>query len=82
MVRSVMQTKKPFHQSRTIIGAVVMLIAFLASLFRVEIPAEELATAEDDIAIAWEAVAALIGFLLTIWGRIKASRQIGISGAK
>ncbi len=80
MFRGVMQTKKPFYQSRTIIGAIIMLIALIGSLFQVDIAADELSTAEDHLGVAWEAIAAFVGFVLTVWGRIKARRSIGISG--
>jgi hypothetical protein len=65
---------KPFWQSRTIIGAVVALVALFAGFRNVKIDAANL----TDILVQ---VAGLVGTALAIWGRFQATQPIKFLGA-
>ena len=67
-------TAKPFWQSRTIIGAVVALVALFAGFRNVKIDAANL----TDILVQ---VAGLVGTALAIWGRFQATQPIKFLGA-
>ena len=67
-------TAKPFWQSRTIIGAVVALVALFAGFRNVKIDAANL----TDILVQ---VAGLVGTALAIWGRFQATKPIKFLGA-
>ena len=67
-------TAKPFWQSRTIIGAVVALVALFAGFKNVKIDTANLTD------ILWH-VAGLIGSALAIWGRFQATQPIKFLGA-
>ena len=65
---------KPFWQSRTIIGAVVTLAAMLAGFRHVKIDVANLTDILADLA-------GVVGTLLVIWGRFKATKPITFTGA-
>lgn len=61
--------EKPWWQSRTILGILIMLLAQLLKLAKVDIATEELTQA---VYLAVET----LGAALAIWGRVKARKQI------
>ena len=71
---------KPFYQSKTIVGAVMMLIALVLQIYQIELPQEQVDAAGANLAQTLQGIAGFWGFLLVIWGRIKADRPLGISG--
>jgi len=76
-----MQTK-PFFTSKTIIGAVMMLIGMLCQFYQINVPAADIATAGDQLTTAVGNISGLVGFGLTIYGRIRASGPISLSATK
>lgn len=71
---------KPFFQSKTIIGAVMMAVSLGLQFYQVDVPAEELAKATDDLTLAVQGITGFVGFLLVIYGRIKAKAPLKLSG--
>lgn len=71
---------KPFYQSKTIIGAVLMLAPIALQMLGVTASPQELETAGADAVKIVEGVAGLTGFALVIIGRIKAARPVSLSG--
>ena len=67
---------KPFFQSKTIVGAVMMLVSLALQFYQVDVPAEEVAKAGTDLGNAIEGIAGLVGFILVIVGRVKAKAPI------
>lgn len=72
-----METKK-WYQSKTIWGSIIMLLSMvMGSVTGVQIgQAEQDSTANTVVALA-EGLGTLVGFILTIIGRIKANKTIG-----
>lgn len=68
--------EKSWYASKTIWGAVLMFIAFIASFLGVTITPDEQAAAIDTIIKIADGVVGLIGLILTIYGRIKAVKPI------
>ncbi|MEO0166591.1 MAG: hypothetical protein ABIL39_10700 [candidate division WOR-3 bacterium] len=68
--------EKPWFKSKTIIGAILMFIALIFSFFGVTISPEEQAGMADLIVQVAEGIAGLVGFILAIYGRIKANTFI------
>lgn len=73
---------KPFFQSKTIIGAVMMLIPLALQFFQVDASADELAKAGSDLTMAVQGVTGFVGFVLVIVGRWKAKQPIKLSGGQ
>jgi len=71
---------KPFFQSKTIIGAVMMAISLGLQFYQVDAPAEDLAKAGADLTLAVQGITGFVGFVLVIIGRIKAKQPLKISG--
>ena len=67
-----METKH-WYLSKTIWGSVLMLLALIMGQFGLTFTPDEQASAVDLIVGSTDAVLALVGFVLTIVGRIKAS---------
>jgi len=67
-----MQDVKPWYQSKTIIGAVITVLALVAGVFGYGIGAEDQA-ALADYAVT---LGGVVGGLLAIYGRVKASKDI------
>lgn len=65
-----------WYKSRTIWGALIALTAFLLTWFGVTISPEEQATAIDLIVAVAAPMGALVAFILTLIGRIKATKTI------
>ena len=63
---------KPWYQSKTIIGAVVTVLAMILTAFGYGIGAEDQA-ALVDYAVS---LGGVVGGLLAIYGRVKASKDI------
>ena len=63
--------------SRTFWGAIVAIGGAAAGFFGHEIDAATQAVITDQAAATGGAIATVIGGLLAIWGRIKASKKIG-----
>ena len=71
---------KPFFQSKTILGAVMMAISLGLQIYQVPAPAQELAQAGTDLGAAVQGITGFIGFIMVIIGRIKAQGPITLSG--
>lgn len=71
---------KPFFQSKTIVGAVMMAVSIGLQFYQVDAPAEELAQATTDLTLAVQGITGFVGFILVIYGRIKATKALKISG--
>lgn len=71
---------KSFIYSRTIVGAVIMAISLISQFYNVPVSQAELDQASGDLTQAAEGVAAIVGFGLVIYGRIKAIRPVAILG--
>lgn len=72
-----METKK-WYQSKTIWGAIVMLVSLiLVSITGVGIGEAEQESSVNTIVALAEGAGTLVGFILVIVGRIKASKKIG-----
>lgn len=71
---------KPFWQSKTIVGAVMMAVSLGLQFYQVDASAEELAQASADLTMAIQGITGFVGFILVIWGRIKAKQALKISG--
>ena len=67
---------KPFFQSKTIIGAVMMLLPLVLQFYQVETTPEELAKAGTDLTQAVQGITGLIGFGMVIYGRSKAKAPL------
>ena len=67
---------KPFFQSKTIIGAVLMLLPLVLEFYQVPASQEELAKAGADLTQAVQGITGLIGFGMVIYGRFKAKAPI------
>jgi uncharacterized membrane protein len=67
-----MQDVKPWYMSKTIIGAVITVLALVAGVFGYGIGAEDQA-ALADYAVT---IGGVVGGLLAIYGRVKASKDI------
>lgn len=63
---------KPWYQSKTIIGAVITVLALVLTAFGYGIGAEDQA-ALADYAVS---LGGIVGGLLAIYGRVKASKDI------
>jgi hypothetical protein len=69
-------------KSKTIIGAILMMVPVICSLAGIEPPsAEELSSANVDFGQLMMGLSGLVGFGLTIYGRITAKHQLTVTGA-
>lgn len=71
---------KPFYRSKTIVGAVMMAISLGLQFYQVDASADELAKATADLTMAVQGITGFVGFVLVIYGRIKAKQGLKISG--
>ncbi len=71
---------KPFFQSKTIVGAVMMAISLGLQFYQIDAGADELAAATSDLTLAIQGVTGFFGFVMVIYGRIKAKQPLKISG--
>ena len=67
---------KSWYLSKTIWGAVIMLIALILNQFGIVVSAEEQASIVDSIVASTDTILALAGFILTIVGRFKAETPL------
>lgn len=67
---------KPFFQSKTIVGAVMMLVSLGLQFYQVDASTDEITKAGVDLGNAIEGITGLVGFILVIVGRVKATRPI------
>ena len=68
--------EEKWYQSRAIWGAIIALVAFALTFFGITISAEEQTTAIDLILQVATPMGALVAFILTLIGRIKATKKI------
>lgn len=66
---------KPFFQSKTIVGAVMMAVSLALQFYQVDAP-NEVAQAGVDLTNAIEGITGFVGFILVIVGRVKAKAPI------
>ena len=71
-----MGEEEKWYQSRTIWGAIIALVAFVFTFFGVTIVAEEQATILELVVQIATPMGALVGVILTIIGRVKATKSI------
>jgi hypothetical protein len=62
-------TTKPWYLSKTIIGAMVLFFIAFAQSFGVEL-------GEEETTVAVEALASIAGFVLTVYGRVTATKKL------
>lgn len=67
---------KPFFQSKTIVGAVLMAVSLALQFYQVDASQGELDKAALDLGNAIEGITGLIGFIMVIVGRVKAKTPI------
>jgi uncharacterized membrane protein len=67
-----MQDVKPWYLSKTIIGAVITVLALVAGVFGYGIGPEEQAAIADYIVT----LGGVVGGLLAIYGRVKADKAV------
>lgn len=67
---------KPFFQSKTIVGAVMMAVSLALQFYQVDASTDELAKAGVDLTNAIEGVVGFVGFVMVIWGRLTAKAPI------
>lgn len=65
---------KAWYQSKTILGAAVMIGSVAAGRFGVDVSPD----IQVDIVDALELAGTAIGALLTVWGRVTASKPVGL----
>lgn len=71
-----MVEEEKWWQSRAIWGAIIALVAFGLTFFGITISAEEQTTLVDLILQVATPMGALVAFILTLVGRIKATKKI------
>jgi len=71
-----MNGEEKWWQSRAIWGAIIALGAFVLTWFGVSVTAEEQTTLVDLILAVATPLGALVAFILTLVGRIKATKKI------
>ena len=79
-----MEDQKPFYASATIWGGGVAAVAGVAGIFGYTItPADQAALTESvgQVVTLVTSVSALVGGLLAIWGRVRASKTIASKSA-
>ena len=70
--------KNPFA-SKTIWGAILVILGLLGRTFGFDVPKEEISGLFDAISANWENILQIVGAILTVWGRITASIPVGFS---
>lgn len=73
---------KPFYQSKTIIGAVMVAVSMGCRFYQLDVPQDQIDAAAVNLAQAVEGIAGLAGFVLVVWGRIKARSTLTLSAPK
>jgi hypothetical protein len=71
---------KPIFQSKTIVGAVLMILPLALQFFQVDIQQPDLDQAGHDLGAAVHGITGLVGFAMVVIGRYKAKRPISLSG--
>jgi uncharacterized membrane protein len=75
-----MDTKNPFL-SKTVWGAIFLLVSVvLLKFFGVELTSDEQAEGVRTFVNGAEAVSAVLGFILVIWGRLTAKKKLAFGG--
>jgi uncharacterized membrane protein len=72
-----MEETKSWWQSKTIWGAVITIIALIASLFGYQIDPQTQQIILDRTMAIVTAVGTIVGSVMAIYGRIKATKRIG-----
>ncbi len=71
---------KPFYQSKTIAGAVILLVSLVLQLTSSPaVPEADLEQAAVQLDQVISGISGLVGFGLVVWGRIKGSKTLTIS---
>ena len=73
-----MQTKSVL-KSTTVRGALIMLLPTVLKLFGVEISQEEIDLLGQNLDVLVEAVTALVGFVVAIYGRWNATKPLSLT---
>ena len=75
-----MEAFKPFFASRTVWGAIIAVLAAAAPMFGYAISETDQAALREILESGFLLISnavAIIGALIAVWGRIRATRQIG-----
>ena len=70
-----METKK-WYQSVGLWGGIIAFVATVAGMFGIVISAEEQSTLATHLSTIIEGIVALVGIVLGVYGRIKATKAI------
>lgn len=71
---------KPFYQSKTLAGALIMLVSLVLQLTASPaLPDADLQQATVQLDQVISGISGLVGFALVVWGRIKGSKALTIS---
>jgi len=73
---------KPLFKSATFIGVIIMVLAQVAALFGYHYTPDDISVVTDQTAVIVSAGGTLVGSVLAIWGRIRATKRIGSSGTE
>lgn len=68
-------TKNPFA-SKTIWGAILVVASLIGNAFGLDVPKDEISGLIDLISANWDTFTSIIGVVLTIWGRLTASKNL------
>lgn len=68
--------KNPFA-SKTVWGAILVVLGLLGRAFGVDVPKEEISGVIELLGANWENFTQLFGAILAIWGRITANKKLG-----
>lgn len=69
---------KWFLQSKTILGAIVMVIPAIASLLGITVPLDEVSSLSSALSKLLEVSIEVAGFALVLYGRFKAKRPLKV----
>ncbi|MEO5914849.1 MAG: hypothetical protein ABIS50_11490 [Luteolibacter sp.] len=71
---------KPIFQSKTIVGALIMAATIAAQFYQAPVSQDEINQAGGQLQQVLEGVSALVGLVMVIYGRMKATRPVTILG--
>ena len=75
-----MEDTKPIWASRAILGGVVVVASLIAGFFGFKVDDATQTVVIDQLEAVVLAVTTAVGAALAIWGRLKATKQVTITG--